>query len=347
MAIQRYYTKSARRATWHPVSDTQPFYHGTQAEEFDAVEPGTSLTGNPGQARGYAGAGSYFGVSQHGDPRVLELRVSLPRGAPVIPASPRYHKAIYSAGEVGNVDAEQSIREAYHREAQEEAERLGLDAYYSDLYDDPTEDLVILKSDVARIYKQDVMDTLDDPAPTDVVRFTDVPPPVPQEATPARSTSMPAIPVQADGTVDPAAFTQWYAATARANIPPDSPERTDAILAAGAQPVGMTDLMGEPLAVYSMPGGVVMVADMKDDRPLGFRQINPTFAQKYIDDAAQHPLTGQSPKAMQPDINNISLKPGKQMGEPEPEAISGMGRRRSQRPEQGDAGNTRVNIRMV
>lgn len=174
--IVRQYIESARKSTVYPVPDDKPFYHGTQAEAFDAFESGSSLTQDPAQAAGFAGTGSYFssGMSQGGAPRVVESRVNLPQGAVFVPASARFGRAVGQAEEAGDVELLQNLRQEYHREAAAEAQRIGHQAYYSDLYEDPQTDLVVLSPESIRIYRQDATRQMREPDLATPVRFADI-----------------------------------------------------------------------------------------------------------------------------------------------------------------------------
>ena len=53
-------------------------------------------------------------------------------------------------------DSDRPFSEEYHRQAKALAIERGYDAYFSDLYQADDADLVIVRPDVARIYRQDV-----------------------------------------------------------------------------------------------------------------------------------------------------------------------------------------------
>ena len=78
-----------------PVPQGPVFRHGTRAQPFQRLAPGTSVATAIGLGRNIATGGScYADTPQDGTPRVMRLQVDLPHGARFIPADSKTRREV-------------------------------------------------------------------------------------------------------------------------------------------------------------------------------------------------------------------------------------------------------------
>ena len=162
------YTKFDKRL--YRVPDDQPYYHGTQAKEFESVQPGTHVTPEYKLAKGFASAGSFTDGDTGKDGRVIEFRVGVPNNkAPRISFTKEFLKDVDDiTDKEGNRDYDKltEIVDEYNRQADHDAKEKGYSAYYTGDLIEPkdsddgrmkiTGDLRILDPETVRIIQQDL-----------------------------------------------------------------------------------------------------------------------------------------------------------------------------------------------
>ena len=162
------YTKFDKRL--YRVPDDKPYYHGTQAKEFESVHPGTHVTPEYKLAKGFASDGSFTYGDTNKDGRVIEFRVGVPNNeAPRISFTKEFLKDVDDITDKdGNSDYDKltDIVDEYHRQADHDAKEKGYSAYYTgdpigpEYSDDGrmkiAGDLRILDPETVRIIQQDL-----------------------------------------------------------------------------------------------------------------------------------------------------------------------------------------------
>ena len=152
----------------HPVSPSAYHYHGTTAPAPKTVRPGMGATAHLELARHRAAGGAAHADTVPGnDPRIMLLRIELPEGAPVMPATDETRLAIFELEQDAalhsptGADRERMVQEQrriwseYHSEGITLARELGLRAFYDDMHwGDSTAELTIVDPSIVTVVSE-------------------------------------------------------------------------------------------------------------------------------------------------------------------------------------------------
>ena len=150
-----------------PIHPTAEFYHGTRAPYFQQFQPGSSLTPQPDLAFWYAQlGGAVRKTRQSGPARLMNVRVNLPDGAPLIRGTEAFHehhtmltmtRATSPTEQEKRRHQEDDLRLRYHQQAAAATQETGCSAYYSHLHGSDLEaELVVLDPSCVTIRDQDM-----------------------------------------------------------------------------------------------------------------------------------------------------------------------------------------------